>query len=130
MTNTPEWMGRYNDPPPNFQRLEDPSEFWCLYGCYGPGQIFFKQICPTKDIPLDGRVLLVHLHLYSGDRGYGVSVEQKHDWKTGKTTSTPTFWKFYRCDHNYHEIAGPNFRCYHTYKCERCGHTYSVDSSD
>ena len=122
--------GGYNDPPPNFQPC-DPNEFWRAIQLYGFGDMMdFRQIHMEKYKPL----LSVHL-FWHGDHGYGISVEQKSVPTTNgptysfQTTETPSFWKFYLCDHIWQHTRTLG-RCWNEYKCTKCGKLQEIDSSD
>lgn len=132
-----ERWGSYNDAPPNFQPC-DPNEFYHWYSCYGfyAPREFRQFVIPDTLSPevqrhlTGGRMESVELYYGAGDTGYGVVHRHEYDPASpvGYRYTVATF-KFYLCDHDVVHVRTVA-NCLNEYRCQRCGWTYQVDSSD
>jgi len=118
-------FGNYNKMPRPFQELSE-GEFWYQYRSWVPLYIEDRQIHDL--IPNEMKTLQI---FWFSDCGLAIQFPDKWDYKPNlHYVDKP---KFYRigCEHSFEELPNhTGWRCYHTYKCQICGHTYSVDSSD
>lgn len=112
----------WGEPPSNFRRISFEEWQKLRHHLYAPEYIEFRQF------EFEERVVSVHLFWYSDKTGWGYNTQLGNI-------------KFYRfgCVHEFVELTPdlareegvPHFgRCYHVYKCKKCGEILSQDSSD
>jgi len=121
-----------NDFPPNMREIS-PSEFWHWFGLYTPAATEFRQpIMPGNEDNLYGEfwgdlTLLYSTHAMTEGYAFTTSWDytQPHG---GPNDFWPRFFKFGLCIHRYQGMVIGN--CLTKYTCQKCGQTYTIDSSD
>lgn len=119
------WLGHSNKFPPNFEEISE-DDYWSLFSCnyHTVSWAGAWLVNVEKDNPWYGAQLTIFVSEFDST-GFGFV---KHV-ERARYVAPKKFFKCGSCIHSYKEIGSPG-RCLHTYKCEKCGHSYTVDSSD
>jgi len=137
----PEWitdLKRYNDLPQPY-RVVDVNEYIHSSKVEVPHFRSFRQV------RFIGETWKSEENLVEGYRnteimwynGHAIAVVWPSKWKLNRVDHSviytePIIYVKIGCDHDYEEVgpAEDRRRCLHTVRCDKCGHTYSYDSSD
>lgn len=119
------WLGHSNNFPPNFEEISQ-DDFWNLmqhnYHVVAWAGAWLVNI--PKDDPWYGASLTIFVNEFD-NTGFGFV---KHV-ERAKYATPQRYFKCGACVHEYEEVGSPG-KCLHTYKCSKCDHAYTVDSSD
>lgn len=119
------WLGHSNKLPPNFEEVSS-DEFWSWFS-------YHYHICAwalryivnePKQHSLYGKSLTMFIDLQKRN-GYGFSKEVEN----AKGVTPKLYFKFYDCDHSMKLYTNLG-NCLNQYKCEKCGFSETIDSSD
>lgn len=117
-----EEYGGFNDVPPNTHEIT-PEEFAkSKFFTYPADIVGYRQFMH------DGVWQSVFLYFYFDGTGIGIF----------SSDGKPRYIRFAKCEHKYLELSQAECRkneifhggrCYHVYRCEKCGFIHSEDSS-
>jgi len=120
--------GRYNYLPPNFKEITEKEFVDSAFFTYNPELYEFRQVI----YKLGNKEYYRGLKLYYFHDGTGIGIMR--DFENGKVH----YFKFAKCEHEMVELGYQECQkekifhagsCYHVYKCLKCGHVESRDSS-
>lgn len=115
-------FGNFNDFPPGWKEVSQAEACKTKFFQCNPTLIEYRQMF-TRDAEGIPRGQSIHATLYHFGDGTGVALAGDY-WK-GKVS----WFTFAACAHEYVE-QDTSRGCLHDYRCEKCGHTYTTDSSD
>jgi hypothetical protein len=113
------WGGG-NDFPPGWRKIEEAEFAQSDFFTYAPELVEFRQMINRKD---NKPAMSAHLYFMWNGRGYSIV----NDFWAKKVS-----YFAFGCDHDYERDPEykPAFNCDNGFRCKKCGHKFSVDSSD
>lgn len=120
------WMGHGNALPPNF-KLTTKNEYWRAF-CYASSLDNERRYLVRPEVKetnpeLYGANAVCFINDFD-KTGFGFIIKVER----AAYVEPDVYFKFALCEHEYkHENVG---KCLHEYTCTKCGHAYTVDSSD
>lgn len=115
---------KYNEAPEGWREISQGEFAQSWFFIYAFDSVDYKQILYYADgTRIEGPMIPAILFNRESDN---TGIAMVHDFWGGVVK-----YYAYGCDHKFDEIAPSQpWACWHTYKCKKCGHTKSHDSSD